>query len=154
MTHAQEQKPCLIFSGGGNQQAYDLEKYNRIQFGEEFITLGSSKDPSISEIQLLYSLYNHIEVGNAVPAGIDDLTNDMNVQELRIDYDGKNRQLLIANSKNTPVIIGIFDTNGSLLLSVKVSGETSVPLGNLVPGVYIAVATDGNAKSSLKFITN
>ncbi len=151
---AQEHVPCLVFSGGSpDEQVIDLSKLNRITFGDNSLKLSSSSNPDEEEIELLYSLFHHLEIKNAnpLPTGIEEIANDA---EASLVYLKEINSLLIQDSENNLYSVGLFDMKGSLLHSCKVEGGATISFPSLVAGTYIAIATDGIHKLTLKFIQN
>lgn len=150
---AQEAVPCLIFTGQAEgEQRLDLLQYNRISFGDEGVVISSSKDGEVREVQLLYSLYNHFELGDAVPnvdAGIEETAA---ADGSRMRYDNATKTISIEADSTRPFTIGIIDLKGALVATSKMYAGQQLPVGELPTGGYIAVATDGTSKSSLKFI--
>lgn len=145
--------PYLIFSGNADDERYiDLAKYNRITFGDNSMTVSSSTDGRIPPVELLYSLYNHFEVGNASPdvSGIDEISADT---ESQLIVDGQAKSLHItASESQTRFNVGVFDISGHLMVSTTLTPDKPLSIGHLYPGIYIAVATDGKTKLYVKFI--
>lgn len=62
---AETKVPCLIFSGNAEKEhCIDLSSLNRITFGDNSMVISSSKDESKKSVELLYSLYHHLEIGD------------------------------------------------------------------------------------------
>ncbi len=147
--------PCLIFSGNAEtERSIDLANLNRITFSDNPMVISSSKDDAVQTVELLYSLYHHIEIGDAIPtsdAGIEDVHAD---SDSRLYFDAQAGLLNLQTSSDTEFSVGVFNVSGHLLLTSELNNGDAVTLEGLTPGVYIAVATDGKIKLNLKFILN
>lgn len=148
--------PCLIFSGNADtEHSIDLAKLNRITFGNNSMVISSSKDDASQSVELLYSLYHHLEIGDATPtdleSGIESVDAD---SDSRIYVDTQAKLLYLQSASAAKFSIGIFNISGHLLLSAELNNGDAATLETLSPGMYIAVASDGKTKLSLKFILN
>ncbi|MDE6648299.1 MAG: T9SS type A sorting domain-containing protein [Muribaculaceae bacterium] len=150
---AQEAVPCLIFTGNSDTEyCIDLDKLNRLTFGDDGITVSSSSDSTQPEVTLLYSLFHHLEIGNASPtdpAGADAVEAESGSQ---LRYIADTRSIALDSSSEAPYSIGIFSLKGTLIASSKMSAGQTLSVGSLTAGTYIAVATNGNNQLTLKFI--
>lgn len=152
---AQDAVPCLIFTGNSDtEHCIDLAQLNRITFGDDGITVISSRDPGAQSVKLLYSLFNHFEIGDAIPtgaAGVDDIIADT---DSRLLYRPDSKSLVIESASETTYTLGIFSLKGTLIATSKINARQAISVEALSSGVYVAVATDGNTKLTLKFIIN
>lgn len=153
---AETKVPCLILSGNAEKEhCIDLASLNRITFGDNSMIISSSQDAGKKSVELLYSLYHHLEIGNAIPtdtgASVDVISAD---PKSRIYVDAQSRLLHLQTNSESIFQVGVFNVNGNLLLTSELSDGDAVTLESLASGVYIAVASDGNAKLVLKFILN
>lgn len=150
---AEDVVPCLIFTGNAdNEYNIDIGRLNRITFGENGMTISSSNDNSADEIQLLYSLYHHLEIGDAKPtvsASLDEISVDSHSQ---FKFQCDTETLVIDSSSDATFDIGVFSLNGILLATSKLKAGQELSVSDLSRGAYIAVASDGNLKLTLKFI--
>lgn len=148
---AETKVPVLIFSGNGEADyRIELAKLNRITFGENSMVVSFSKDDTEQSIELLYSLYHHLEIGEEnASSGIESVNMDA---DNHIFVNSKVRLLQLQSNPDSEYIVGVFDTKGHLLLSTSLCGGDSVSLEDLASGIYIAVVTDGETKFNLKFI--
>ena len=65
---ADTEVPCLVLSGHAqSEHSIDLSKLNRITFGSESMTISRAGGDAKETQELLYSLYHHIEIKNAMP---------------------------------------------------------------------------------------
>lgn len=115
------------------------------------MTISSSTDIHTPEVNLLYALYNHLEIGNATPtdaSGVDTVRGDENSQ-FRLAYTSKS--LVLESPSSSPYSIGIFSLNGTLIATSTMTAGQSLSLDALASGTYIAVATNGESQISLKF---
>lgn len=147
--------PCLIFSGSADSEySIDLAKLNRITFGDNSMVISSKDDPNLS-FELLYSLYDHLEIGDADPTNVafSVKTVEDNVN-FRIYFDPISKNLYLQTSPKEKFRIGIFNAGGQLVFVSEAYSENAVGLENLPTGVYVAVATDGNTIINHKFIIN
>lgn len=149
---AQEEVPCLIFTGASESEyCIDLSKLNRITFGEEGMTVSASGDSQTPEVNLLYALYNHIQIGEATPtdvSGVDIVKSD---EKSLLRYIFNEKSLILESSTSSAYSIGIFSLNGTLIATSSMTAGQSLSLEALTSGTYIAVATDGKSQISLKF---
>ena len=145
--------PCLIFSGNsGTRQSLDLSRLNRISFDDDGFTVSSSNGGSEEDVRLLYSLFNHIEIGDDVPS--DDAAIDENLvsSDSKLLFISEERSLKIESPSTNHFAVGIFNLNGVLVATSKMYANDNLSLEMLSPGAYIAVATDSKSKLILKFI--
>lgn len=153
---AETKVPCLIFSGNAEKEyCIDLSELNRITFGDNSMVISSSKDASKKSVELLYSIYHHLEIGDETPtqigASVDVISED---SISRIYMDAKSKLLYLQTKNATTFHLGVFNVNGNLMLTSDLSHGDAVTLEALSPGVYIAVASDGKTQLNLKFILN
>lgn len=153
---AETKVPCLIFSGNAEtEHSIDLAKLNRITFGNNSMIISSSKDDASQSVELLYSLYHHLEIGDAIPtdleSGIESVDTD---SDSRIYVDAQAKLLYLQSASSAKFSIGIFNISGHLLMTAELNDGDAVTLEALTPGMYIALASDGKTKLSLKFILN
>ncbi len=152
---AETKKPCLIFSGNAEKECcIDLALLNRITFGDNSMVISSSKDASKESVELLYSLYHHLEIGDETPivTSVDDVISDDSTSRIYVDVNSK--LLYLQTTSDAKFHVGIFNVNGNLLLTSELNSGDAVALEGLTPGVYIAVASDDKTQLNLKFILN
>ncbi len=152
---AEEKVPCLIFTGNSEtEHCIDLSKLNRITFGDDGMTVSSSTGDSTEKVKLLYSLFNRIKIDDAVPtesAGLDEVEIDA---DSRMVFQRDTKSIVIESPSDLPYSIGIFSLNGSLIAMSTANAGQSLSVEALTTGAYIAVATNGDSKLTLKFIIN
>ena len=152
-TKAEDIVPCLIFTGNSESPSYiDLNKLNRITFGDNEMIISSSKESNEPTVRLLYSLYNRVEIGDAVPS---DLTAVKIVEAEgndRLRFIAGTKSLALDSSSDKPYSIGIFNLSGTLIATSNMSAGQCLPIETLPEGGYIAIATDGKTRLTLKFI--
>lgn len=145
--------PCLIFTGNsGTKQCLDLFTYNRINFNDEGFTVSSSQDGTVREVQILYTIFNRISIGDDVPnvnTGIEDVSIQNDSQLM---YISDMNALSIISTSTKAFKVGLFNLNGVLVAKSTMFANDNLSLESLSPNTYIAVATDGNCKLTLKFI--
>lgn len=152
---AETKVPCIIASGNAEaERCIDLASFNRITFGENSMTISSSRDANKESLELFYSLYHHLEIRDADPADYENSSAEAISEDStsRIYVDEQAKLLHLQSASNTEYSIGVFNINGHLLLTSKLKNGDAVALDVLSPGLYIAVASDGNTKLGLKFI--
>lgn len=151
MSYAEETRPCLVFTGASeSKHVLDLEKFNRITFGENSMTITHSDHPE-NQIELLYSAFHRFQIGNDIPtvSGLDEIPEtDVN----SFFYDSRTQLLSIKGESETIFSIGIFNVNGTLVCRTNLRGGESVSLETLEPAVYIAVAVNGKDVKKIKFV--
>ncbi len=149
MVHAEENKPCLIFSGASEQKhVLDIASFNRITFGENSMTISHSDFPE-NQVELLYSAYHRFEVGDGIPTEITELKDDGDVS---LFYNDSEKSLQLVGDKEELYSIGIFGINGTLICRANLCCGEFVSVKALEPAVYIAVAVNGNEIKKIKFI--
>lgn len=152
---AEDNVPCFIFTGKSDiEQCIALEKLNRITFGDDGMTLSSSAGTGTREVQLLYSLFNHIEIGDAVPSessAVDEIVTDT---DSRMVFVPDTKTIVVESVSEIPYSIGIFSLKGTLIATSNVYAGQSLSVAPFASGMYIAVATNGESQLTLKFILN
>lgn len=151
---AETKVPCLIFSGNAEKNHLtDLAKLNRITFGDNSMVISSSTDENQQPVELLYTMYNNIVIGEEFPdniaTGIEAIDTDSGA---RIYVEAQSELLYLESSSNEQFTVGIFSISGTLLLTSELRSGDAVSFDVLSPGVYIAVATNGEMFLTLKFI--
>lgn len=152
---AETKVPCIIASGNAEaERCIDLASFNRITFGENSMTISSSRDANKESLELFYSLYHHLEIRDADPTDINDGSVDAISEDStsRIYVDEQAKLLHLQSTSDTEYSIGVFNISGHLLLTCELKNGDAITLDVLSPGIYIAVASDGKTKLSLKFI--
>ena len=154
---AETKVPCLIFSGNAEKEhCIDLSSLNRITFGDNSMVISAVPVMRNNKsVELLYSLYHHLEIGDETPTDIGasvDVISEGSIS--RIYVDAKSKLLYLQSTDDTTFHLGVFDVSGNLMLTSDLSNGDAVTLEALSPGVYIAVASDGMTKLNLKFILN
>lgn len=141
----EDDNTCWILTGKNQEEfTVDLERFRRISFGENSMTLSNPDDPQ-EAIELLYSAFNQVRIGELSPnTEIKTALKD----EPALNYL-RDKQLLALTSTATTVAIGVFSTDGRLISKTS-SGSLSI--AGLNPGTYVAVAVSGVNKLTLKFI--
>ena len=150
---SQDEVPCLIFTGNSDTaECIDLSKHNRITFEEDAMIVSSSTDPTGADVRLLYTEYNHLEIGDAVPTGstgVDYIKSNDNIQ---LAYQPDSKSLTLKSSPDITYSIGVFSLKGTLIATSEMRGGQSLSLGSLTAGTYIVLATNGESKTSIKII--
>lgn len=150
---AQEIVPCLIFTGNAETaDCIDLNKLNRITFGEDGMTISSSTESNEPEVTLLYSMFNRLEIGDAVPTDLTAVEIIEAEGNAKLCYNADSKSLALYSGSDKPYSIGIFSLSGTMIATSVMRGGQSLSIGALTDGTYIAVATDGKSQLTLKFI--
>lgn len=151
---AQESVPCLIFTNASESlRCFDLGTFNRIAFSDEAMTVSSAKDSEILPVKLFYSDYHHFSIGYAMPDQLTDIREiGGDYSDSHLSFRADTKSLLVESDSMLPFVIGIYNTQGSLIATSQVNTYQLLPLGTLAPGMYIAVATDGKIKLTLKLV--
>lgn len=146
---AQQKKPALVFSGNaGENYAVDLEKYNRIHFGETGMTLVNSENPD-DRTEVLYAAYHRFKVAEA------EITADVSeklIETSALVYNPQQQSLSLTGEEGETYTVGVFDVNGTLMLSSHLLGNSFISVESLRSGVYVAVAVGNKSNKSLKFV--
>ena len=151
---AQNVKPAIIFSGDSQEQhIVALEKYNRVSFGTQSMTLSHSDDPS-AQLELPYSSFNRFSIGEGEPtASIADIVTSTPTRGTLINYDSASGSLRSGSSE--PLIVNVFSLSGQCLMSVTLTEGESVSVATLPKGIYLAKATNKSTitnTNTIKFI--
>lgn len=148
---AETKVPCLIFSGNAEKEyCIDLSSLNKITFGDNSMVISSSKDASKEPVELLYTLYHHLEIGDGIPeSSVEVITEDASS---RIYVDAQSKLLYLETACDSKFQIGVFNVSGNLMMISELSNGDALTLDALSAGVYIAVASDGKTQLKLKFI--
>ena len=148
-----DEVPCIVLSGASEKNInIELAKYNRIYFNENSVTVSSTSDENLKDIELLYSLFNHLEFKNAIPSDessnvSETIANGVN----RLRYLD-NKSLIIDSEHNTEFVVGVFNPSGTLIVSTRAQANNIISLEHLSSGVYLAIATNEGIKLSIKFV--
>lgn len=142
--------PCLIFTGEAQKECVvDLSKYNHITFGENSMTVSDQNNPAIS-LELLYTEYSHMVFEERDLSGIGEVSA---LDGVSFKYDKATQSLSLTSEEPTAAYnVGIFSSNGVMVCHTTMRGGDSVSLDMLAPGVYVAVATNGNNVQKIKFL--
>ena len=137
----------IIVSNHGNDKAsYSLSDYNRISFSNDGIILSSSKDVSVAQVTLLYSVYNRIQFGENL--SVENVVND----PTDVIYNPATKSLNFSILMSRECVVDVFSTSGALLLSGHPSPDGTFSLSKLTNGNYLAVAFNKNRKITLKIL--
>ena len=148
---ASEEVPCLVFTGASEQKSsHDIETYNRIYFGDEGFLLHSNIGSDAPDIELLYSLFNRIEFKDEIPTM--EVESILSVGESCLRYSEIDKSIEIITSSQNDFSLGIFNLSGILVATSNLGSARTISVDSLSPDVYIAVATDGEIKMTIKFI--
>lgn len=146
--HAQDKTTSMVFSGqSGEKFVVDLSVYDRIYLNEDSFTITSTTE-SVEDIELLYSLFNHLEFNDETPLDEDVVV----AEDTHIRYFSESNSLFLESNEDNEYTLGIFDVAGMLKFSSKVKTNTLLNLTDIPSGVYIAVAYADKSSVSLKFI--
>ncbi len=149
LVSADEVKPCFIFSGAaGENYAIDLERYNRISFGDDAMELSSSEHSS-ARIQLLYSAYNRFRIAEGKPSAAVEEVEDTAIQ---LYYNATTQELILAGDSTEPYTVGVFNLSGMLMYSGNLRNGEPISLSHLGNGVYVAVAVTSTDNHTIKFV--
>lgn len=148
--------PCLIFSGNAeSKRCIDLSTMNRITFGENSMIVSSPNDKSEETVELLYSLFHHLEIGEANPDPIDTGAEEPAVATgSSLFFDSRTKLLHLQSSEDSKFAVGVFNISGQLMLVAEMESGDALTMETLSTGVYVAVATDNKNNISYKFIIN
>lgn len=150
---AQNEVPCLIFKGESQEDCrVDLSVFNRITFVENGMLLTSSKNVTEEEVLLLYSMYNRMETGAAIPTISVDVDKIVAESNDALHFDAAAKTIHLQSGSDKEFAIGVFTPEGAMAATAKISADMPLSLQNLASGIYIAIATDGKTSMTLKLI--
>ena len=149
---ADTEVPCLVLSGHAqSEHSIDLSKLNRITFGSESMTISRAGGDAKETQELLYSLYHHIEIKNAML----DVENVVDITaadgSFKLLYLPDTRSLLIDSGDYGVFTVGIFHLDGRMTMTAEMTPGEPLPLERLPEGIYVAVATDKRINLNIKF---
>ncbi len=146
---AEVKKPCLIFQGDAVENlSIDLDRYNRIKFGDESMVLSSSENPGTT-LELLYTAYNQFLVGDSNP---NSAMEDITAVDVRLIYNAAEQTLALMGVSEEIYSVGIFNLSGVLLRSTSLTAGEAVSVQSLGSGVYVAVALNSTNSQTIKFV--
>lgn len=140
----------IVISGyADSPTTVSLGDYNRITFFDDHLSLSSSTDNTVTAIDLLYSLYYHIEFHDGEPVNVPEITATTEI----LSYDASIKCLHLKTEENPKQFsIGIFSANGTLIFAGKFNESSTISLADIPTGIYVAIATNGKTDSTIKFI--
>ena len=153
--HANDEVPCLVISGhdSNEKQSLDLAIYNRITFGDDSMTISSSKNADADPVTLLYSAFNHMEVQDDIPMNGSDVDEVWLSSQSSLFYNRATESLGLNAELGDVYAVGIFDMDGRLMVNSRLRNGESLPTNTLSSGVYVAIAINGNTRLALKFVS-
>ncbi len=152
-SNAQDVVPCLIFTGNSDiSECIDLSKFNRITFEEDEMIISSTSNNDNPDIKLLYSLYNHLEFGDATPTDTNEIKTIETDETTQLCFQADTKTLILKTASDIPYSIGIFTLKGTLIAISRMTGDQSLCVESLAKGAYIAIASNGESKISIKFV--
>lgn len=116
------------------------------------MTISSSKGSNETEVKLLYSLFNRLEIGDAVPTDLSSVKIVEAEGNAKLLFNADTKLLALESDSEQPYSIGIFSLKGTLIATSKIAAGQTLSLNDLSDGTYIAVATDGKSRLTIKFI--
>ncbi|MDE7388387.1 MAG: T9SS type A sorting domain-containing protein [Muribaculaceae bacterium] len=146
--------PCLIFTGKSDtERCIDLAKLNRVTFGEDGMTVSSSKNTGEPDVSLMYSLFNRLKIGNVTPIVSTEIGAVEAADEVtRLRFQVVTKSLVVESASDESYSIAIFSLKGALIATSKIHAGQFLSVEALPTGVYVAVASNEESKLSLKFI--
>ncbi len=145
--------PCVVFSGNADSDInIDLSKYKRITFLEDSFIISSPENDDCEDISLGYSDFHHFSFQNTNPTAMTEVKEIESVGKTGIFYSASEKIIKAQFSEENILSLTILNPEGQILLTSELSVAQPIYVGNLTPGVYIAVATDGDARYTIKFI--
>lgn len=150
-TASGETVPSLVFTGLGEETAvHPQETYGRIYLGEESFKLHSLTDETAEDIELPYNLFNHLEFKEMeASSGVESVAES---DSARIRYIAETQTIRLDAPADADYALGIYNVDGVLVAASHLGTQREVSLAGLPKGTYVALATDGSDKLTLKFI--
>lgn len=146
-----DEVPCLVFTGTAEQnRSHEMETYNRIYLTDEGFLLHSNINSDAPDVKLLYSLFNHLEFKDDMPTmGVESNLSD---GKSFLRYSEVDKTIEIITPSQNDFSLGVFNLSGILVATSNFGSAGKISVDSLSSGVYIAVATDGDIKLTIKFI--
>lgn len=141
--------PCLVFTGAAQDElVLALKDYSRITFGRDAMRVMNPSD-SGNSVELPYSDYCRLtfEARDLSALGESALGEDASFV-----YDKELLTLSFISRNGDGCKAAIFSVKGVMVCHTTMRSGDSVSLEALAPGVYIAVASDGDRIYKIKFV--
>jgi len=130
-------------SGG---KAYALDTYNHFEFSNDGWVISSSDDASVTALQVPFTMYNRITFDER--SGLEDAV----ACDDKLSYDSQSKTVILNAIRPEDYRLTICSSLGVMMLDKTMDTDASVSVGGLVPGIYIAIASDGRSRLTLKFV--
>ncbi len=153
ISNAYDTVPCIILSGNSDiEHCIDLSKKNRITFGSNSMCISNPKEDHTQDVNLLYSDYHQIRIGDANPTATTSL-NQVEIDRIsHFRFYSNNKTLTLFSVKSNPYLVKIYNMYGVIVSSAQMSDGDILSLSYLPKGVYVAHGTEEKAQITLKFI--
>ncbi len=134
-----------LYCGGNELAAYPLDTYNHIEFRGDSWHLSSASDSDIAPVEIPFTSAEKMAFGTHSAA--DEITKSTST----LSYDANSHSLHL-NAENTgEYTIAVYSMLGALLIQNSPDANGALPLDKLAAGIYIATASDGHTRLTLKF---
>ena len=150
---AEETVPCLIFTGPQqSERCYDLVRHNRIYFDNNGMTVTSANADAENKVFLAYTEFKAFTIGMRVPSEFSQ-AEAINVGEgTTLMYIAETKSLCIRSDSARNFAIGVYNAAGQLIATSSMLADQTLSVAGLATGTYIATATDGERKATIKFV--
>lgn len=135
----------MSLSGSGGK-SYDLNTYNRFEFNGDGWILSSGRDATVSPINVPFAVCNRVTFDTQSRLDIGDIKTEA------LRYDGSSRGIILEAEKPETYRVTVYSSLGVMVMDSGVDAAGIVSIRGFVPGVYVAVATDGHSRMTLKFV--
>lgn len=137
--------PTFASTAAETLAAYPLDTYNHIEFRGDFWHLSSASDSDIAPVEIPFTSAEKMAFGTHSAA--DEITKSTST----LSYDANSHSLHL-NAENTgEYTIAVYSMLGALLIQNSPDANGALPLDKLAAGIYIATASDGHTRLTLKF---
>lgn len=124
-----------------------LNDYNRISFTDNSVIFFSTVNGDVTEQTFDLSQFHIIEfVGDN--SGIEGMIADNS----GFCYDSASQSLVVDESNPESFTVYVCDLSGSVLIKGNPAPDCRFYIGNITPGVYVAVALSNQSRKVIKFI--
>lgn|GEM_PF-6763286 len=118
------------------------------------MTVTSANEDAKENTFLSYSEFKAFKIGMRVPSefSLVDAINAGGEGGTTLKFISDTQSISIQSDSEGDFAVGIYDATGKLIATSKMTADQMLSVRQLTPGMYIAAATDGERKATVKFI--
>lgn len=142
---SQAEEPKLILEGNSPAIEYRATEFNRIYFNDKSLTLASQTGLMDHSVVWDYSRYNVLKFDFA-----ENSIEDMECTDRDLVYKPDN--LILTGADSISFRCAVYNMAGVVISTGEFRADGTYSITTLLPGVYFAVASDGNRQLTLGFV--